>query len=94
MTGRLYLIEMEVPPEERVAGADSGFPVLAVATRFFWLCAKCSLNMRIRRWTRAGLILEANSRLSGWGAGERLSGSASARKAPDYDTNVLREDVA
>lgn len=56
--GSLHLLEMEVPLDERVVGADSGFPILAAPVRFFWLCAECSRSFRLKRWTPAGLILE------------------------------------
>ena len=56
--GSLHLLEMEVPLDERVVRAESGFPVLAAPVRFFWLCAECSRFFRLRRWTAAGLILE------------------------------------
>jgi len=56
--GSLHLLEMELPPDERVVRADSGFPILAAPVRFFWLCAECSRLYRLKRWTAAGLILE------------------------------------
>src|SRR6185437_2215236 len=56
--GSLHLLEMEVPPDERVVRAESGFPVLAAPVRFFWLCAECSRFFRFKRWTATGLILE------------------------------------
>lgn len=58
--GTLRLLEMEVPPEQRTVGADSGFPVFVVPTRYFWLCAACSRILTMRRWTSAGLVLETN----------------------------------
>lgn len=59
--GSLHLLEMEVPPDERVTRAESGFPVLAAPVRFFWLCAECSRFFRLKRWTATGLILEPTS---------------------------------
>jgi hypothetical protein len=55
-------MEMEVPPEERVVRGDCGFPVCAVTSRYFWLCAECSRALIIKRWTPAGLILEPHPR--------------------------------
>lgn len=57
-TGVLTLLELDVPPEERVIRSDGGFPVCSVPSRYFWLCAKCSSHLRIRRWTPTGLVLE------------------------------------
>ena len=56
--GCLTFVEMEVPPEERTIRSDSGFPICSVPGKFFWLCAACSVTLKIRRWTRAGLVLE------------------------------------
>ncbi len=57
-TGVLRLLELEVPPEERVVRSDGGFPICVVPTRYFWLCPKCSSFLRIKRWTRVGLTFE------------------------------------
>lgn len=57
-TGTLRLLELDVPPEERVLRSDWGFPVCAVPSRYFWLCEYCSQFSNIRRWTKEGLILE------------------------------------
>ena len=56
--GVLRLVELDVAPEERVIRSDAGFPVCSVPSRYFWLCPKCSTNLRVRRWTSAGLIFE------------------------------------
>ena len=57
-TGVLCLIELDVPPEERVIRSDGGFPVCSVPSRYFWLCPRCSLYIRVRRWTSDGVIFE------------------------------------
>jgi hypothetical protein len=57
-TGVLRLLELEVPPEERVVRSDGGFPVCSVPTRYFWLCPACSSYLKVRRWTLDGVILE------------------------------------
>ena len=56
--GTLRLIELEVPPGERLLRVDGGFPVCSVPSKYFWLCADCSRILRITRWTMEGLILE------------------------------------
>ena len=56
--GTLRLVELEVDLNDRITGNESGFPVCAVPSRYFWLCAECSRFLSIRRWTRSGLILE------------------------------------
>lgn len=56
--GTLQLMEMDVPPEERLEGNDYGFPVCKVPSKFFWLCATCSRILRMKGWTGTGLILE------------------------------------
>ena len=56
--GTLRLLEMEVPPEERVTRSDYGFPVVAAPAKHFWLCAACARLFRLMRWTSAGLVLE------------------------------------
>ena len=60
--GTLWRLEMEVAPEERVVRGESGFPVCAVPSKYFWLCVECSRTLTIRRWTPAGLILEPKLR--------------------------------
>lgn len=59
-TGTLRMLELAIPPEERVVWSDSGFPVVVVPSRYFWLCSRCSRMWRMRRWTPAGLLLEPN----------------------------------
>lgn len=58
-SGTLRLLEMDLPPEERVVRSEWGFPVCSAPSRYFWLCAKCSQSLRIKRWTMAGLVLES-----------------------------------
>lgn len=58
--GTLRFVEMEVLPEERTIRSDSGFPICSVPGKFFWLCANCAVVLKIRRWTRAGLVFEEN----------------------------------
>src|SRR5689334_20895146 len=56
--GVLRLVELDVPPEERVLRSDGGFPVCSVPSRYFWLCPRCSSYLRVGRWTFDGVILE------------------------------------
>lgn len=55
--GTLLLIEMDLPPEERLAGGEFGFPVCTAPSKYFWLCKACSRSLRIVRWTVAGPVL-------------------------------------
>jgi len=57
-SGLLRLIELDVPPEQRVTRSDSGFPICAVRSRYFWLCEQCCEILRILRWTENELIFE------------------------------------
>jgi len=57
-TGSLRLLELDVPPEERVTRSDWGFPICCVPSRYFWLCQQCCGLLSIRRWTKEGLVLE------------------------------------
>lgn len=57
-SGSLRLLELEVSPEKRVIRSESGFPIVCVPSRYFWLCEQCSRLLRIRRWTEEGLLLE------------------------------------
>lgn len=59
-SGTLRLLELAIPPEERIVRADSGFPIVVVPSRYFWLCSQCSRIWKMKRWTRAGLLLEPN----------------------------------
>lgn len=59
-TGTLRLLELAIPPEERIVRADTGFPIVVVPSRYFWLCSQCSRIWRMKRWTPAGLVLEPN----------------------------------
>lgn len=61
-SGTLKFVEMEVSPEERTIRSDSGFPVCSVPGRFFWLCRQCALTLKIRRWTKAGLVVEERTK--------------------------------
>jgi hypothetical protein len=56
--GSLRLIELDVAPEDRILGAEGGFPICNVPTRYFWLCANCSRVLSIKRWTSTELMLE------------------------------------
>lgn len=55
--GILLLLEMDLPPEERLAGDEFGFPVCTAPSKYFWLCEACSRNLRIVGWTVAGPVL-------------------------------------
>lgn len=59
--GSLRLIELELPPDERVVGQDTGFPVCAAPSKYFWLCERCSRVLSVR-WTTRGVIVESISR--------------------------------
>jgi hypothetical protein len=56
--GTLRLLELAIPPEQRIVRADSGFPIVVVPSRYFWLCSQCSRVWKMKRWTPAGLLLE------------------------------------
>ena len=55
--GTLRLVELDVPPEDRIVRGDGGFPVCSVPSKYFWLCAECSKLWTIERWTPTGLLL-------------------------------------
>lgn len=57
-SGALRLIELDVPPEQRVTRSDWGFPICAVRSRYFWVCERCCEVLSIRRWTGDGLVFE------------------------------------
>lgn len=71
-SGVLRLIELEVPPEQRVIRSEGGFPVCAVPSRYFWLCPVCSSSLRIARWTPRGLTLERKAPGTATGSNEPL----------------------
>ncbi len=56
--GTLVLLELDVPPDERIVRSDSGFPVCTVPSKYFWLCSECSRLWVMKRWTPTGLVLE------------------------------------
>ncbi len=56
--GTLLLLEMDVPPDERIVRSESGFPICTVPSRYFWLCSECSRLWTLKRWTPTGLVLE------------------------------------
>ncbi len=60
-TGVLRLIELDVPPDQRVIRSDGGFPVCSVPSHYFWLCSACAAHLRIKQWTRDGLTFERRS---------------------------------
>lgn len=55
--GVLRMLEMEVVPDARITGSDTGFPVCSVQSRYFWLCEQCSKTLSIKKWTAAGIVL-------------------------------------
>jgi hypothetical protein len=57
-SGVLRLIELDVPPEQRVTRSDGGFPICVVRSRYFWLCEQCCVVLSVRRWTANGLVFE------------------------------------
>lgn len=92
--GTLRLLEMEVPPEKRTVGADSGFPVCVVPTRYFWLCAECSRFLKMRRWTSAGLVLESIQRAVGQEARVQNVKMPPAERGSQRRLRVSLENVA
>lgn len=56
--GTLVLLELDVPPDERIVRSESGFPVCTVPSKYFWLCPQCSSLWIMKRWTATGLVLE------------------------------------
>lgn len=78
--GTLRLMEMEVPPDDRVIGADGGFPVCCAQSRYFWLCAQCSRELVLRKWTSSEVIIEP--RRAGFTSLQELRG----RTAPIVET--------
>ena len=56
--GTMRMLELEMPPEARVAGSEWGFPVQCAPVRYFWLCEECSRVYQIRQWRHEGLLLE------------------------------------
>ena len=56
--GTMKMLELDMPPEARVAGSEWGFPVQCAPVRYFWLCEDCSRIYRIRQWNLDGLLLE------------------------------------
>lgn len=81
-TGTLRLLELAIPPEERIVRGDSGFPVIAVPSRYFWLCSQCSRAWKMKRWTPAGLVLEPNLDGSGQGQAPQTVKVPPARQVP------------
>jgi hypothetical protein len=79
--GVLRLLEMDVPPEERVTRSEGGFPICCVPSRYFWLCAKCATFLSIRRWTADGLLLEPK-------VGVEMTRLPVARIPPDHRSTV------
>lgn len=69
-SGTLRLLELEVPPEQRIVRSEGGFPVCCVPSRYFWLCDHCSRFLRVRRWTKDGLVLEYRVNATGGKARE------------------------
>ena len=95
--GTFRFLEMEVPPEERTIRSDYGFPVCSVPGRFFWLCARCAMALKLRRWTHAGLVVEERAnggRTLLWNAGVkfpvRRAESGSQRAKPLAKAAYLR----
>jgi hypothetical protein len=58
LDGTLWLVESEVPPDDRITGAAGGFPVCSVRSRYFWLCAECSRVLIVKKWRPPELFFE------------------------------------
>lgn len=86
--GTLRLLELAIPPEKRIVQGDTGFPVVAVPSRYFWLCPGCSRIWRMKRWTPDGLLLELNRLDSGQGYALQLVKIVPARQAPQSRLQV------
>ena len=56
--GTLYLLEFDQPSNRRIAGNEHGFPSCLSPRRYFWLCASCSRQYVVKKWTEAGVLLE------------------------------------
>ena len=78
-SGALRLIELDVPPEQRVTRSEGGFPVCAVRSRYFWLCEQCCEVLRIRCWTGNELIFE-----------HRMNESAIRKAVQEIDQTMAR----
>jgi len=55
--GSVWLMQLEVPPDQSAPSDDPGFSMCTLPTKYFWLCADCSLRFVISRWTPSGLVL-------------------------------------
>lgn len=63
--GILRLIELDLPPEDRLLRIDGGFPICTAPSKYFWLCTDCSKAWTIKRWTIEGLHLEPRGKTAG-----------------------------
>lgn len=79
--GTLRLVEFESTPDDRVLYPDSGFPVCAARTRYFWLCETCSSMFTIRGWNSSGVILERLRETVSPGSAARIQ--PAAQDAPE-----------
>jgi hypothetical protein len=79
--GTLSLVELEIPPDARIAGDGTGFPVCTVPSRYFWLCPACSKTMEVRSWTQDEVI---------FGPSRRLASLSSATSSNGMQTKRLR----
>lgn len=93
-TGTLRLLELAIPPEERIVRGDSGFPVIVVPSRYFWLCPQCSRTWKMKRWTPAGLVLEPNLDDSGQGQARQTVKVPPARQVPRSRLQMVPHRVA
>ena len=87
--GVLRLVELDVPPEERVIRSDGGFPVCSVPSRYFWLCPACSSFLRISRWTPQGLAFEYISAVTAGKTSSRALSLQSSR----VSLNLVRKSA-
>lgn len=71
--GSIWLMQLELPRED-FADDDSGAFTLHLApTRCFWLCAECSRQLVVLRWTPAGVCLAPRPALTNSGSANRGS---------------------
>ncbi len=55
--GSVWLMELELPDGQPTGDGEEAFPVSMSPRKYFWLCAACSRQFVLWRWTPSGVFL-------------------------------------
>jgi hypothetical protein len=55
--GSIWLLQLELPGGQPVGNGEEAFSVSKLPQKYFWICADCSRQFVLWRWTPSGVFL-------------------------------------